>query len=57
MATFTREKIMKLVAREEKAYAAMRPRSKELFARAKNSLVGGVPMSWMRIWSGGFPVS
>ncbi len=56
MATFTREKIMKLVAREEKAYASKRPRSKELFERAKKSLVGGVPMSWMRIWSGGFPV-
>jgi glutamate-1-semialdehyde 2,1-aminomutase len=56
MVTFSKEKILKLISREEKTYVSMRPRSRELFERAKKSLVGGVPMSWMRIWSGGFPI-
>ncbi len=32
------------------------PRSRELFARARGSLVGGVPMTWMNKWVGGHPV-
>ncbi len=32
------------------------PKSEALFERARNSLVGGVPMPWMMRWAGGFPV-
>jgi glutamate-1-semialdehyde 2,1-aminomutase len=32
------------------------PKSKELFERARHSLLGGVPMPWMMRWAGGFPV-
>ena len=32
------------------------PRSRELAATARGSLLGGVPMHWMARWPGGFPV-
>jgi glutamate-1-semialdehyde 2,1-aminomutase len=32
------------------------PRSRELAAAARGSLLGGVPMHWMVRWPGGFPV-
>jgi glutamate-1-semialdehyde 2,1-aminomutase len=32
------------------------PRSRELAATARGSLLGGVPMHWMVRWPGGFPV-
>jgi glutamate-1-semialdehyde 2,1-aminomutase len=32
------------------------PRSYQLTQRAKESLLGGVPMHWMVRWAGGFPV-
>lgn len=44
-----------LMAREEHAFAAAHPRSAELFARARGSLLGGVPMNWMSKWPGAFP--
>lgn len=56
MAEITLEKVKGLLAREEERYARERPRSKELYERAQRSCAGGVPMSWMRIWPGGFPV-
>lgn len=37
-------------------FIAGNPKSKELFDRARHSLVGGVPMPWMMRWAGGFPV-
>ncbi len=56
MAEITLEKVKGLLSREEKRYGEERPRSKELYERARRSYAGGVPMSWMRIWPGGFPV-
>jgi glutamate-1-semialdehyde 2,1-aminomutase len=56
MATPTLERVRSLLAHETERFVAERPRSKALFEQAGKSLVGGVPMSWMRIWSGGFPV-
>ena len=52
----TLEKVKSILAREEKRYAEERPKSKALFEKAKRCYPGGVPMSWMRIWPGGFPV-
>ena len=37
-------------------FAGDHPRSRELFERARGSLIGGVPMPWMMRWAGGHPV-
>src|SRR3954464_15667372 len=37
--------------------ATEHPRSRELFERARGSLVSGVPMTWMAKWGGAPPVS
>ncbi len=37
-------------------FAREHPRSRELFERARGSLVSGVPMTWMAKWVGGHPV-
>ena len=41
---------------ELERFAREHPRSRELFERARASLVGGVPMTWMAKWVGGHPV-
>lgn len=56
MAKIRVERVKEILAREEERYLREHPRSKALFEEAKKNLVGGVPMSWMRIWVGGFPV-
>ena len=43
-------------AAERERFAREHPRSRELFERARGSLVGGVPMTWMTKWAGGHPV-
>jgi glutamate-1-semialdehyde 2,1-aminomutase len=43
-------------AAERERFAREHPRSRELFERARGSLVGGVPMTWMAKWAGGHPV-
>jgi glutamate-1-semialdehyde 2,1-aminomutase len=52
----TRARIAELRAREEATFAAAHPRSRELFDRARQHLLGGVPMNWMRRWPGAFPL-
>ncbi len=44
-----------LTERELGRFAAEHPVSADLFARARHSLLGGVPMPWMMHWAGGFP--
>src|SRR6478752_10140382 len=44
------------LAAEVERFEAEHPRSRELYERALGSLVGGVPMPWMMLWAGGFPV-
>ncbi|HPW68535.1 MAG: transaminase [Desulfomonilia bacterium] len=56
MAAITLEKVNGLLAQEVERFVGERPKSRRLFEQAKKNLVGGVPMSWMRIWTGGFPV-
>jgi glutamate-1-semialdehyde 2,1-aminomutase len=51
-----RSRLEGLLARELERFAESNPRSLELFERAKGSLLGGVPMSWMAKWAGGFPL-
>jgi glutamate-1-semialdehyde 2,1-aminomutase len=56
MTTINREKLKKLHGREAKRFIAEHPRSAELYKRAQQSLLGGVPMNWMKKWAGEFPV-
>jgi glutamate-1-semialdehyde 2,1-aminomutase len=51
-----RQRLAALNAREFEAFAAARPRSRALAERARASLLGGVPMTWMMRWAGPFPV-
>jgi glutamate-1-semialdehyde 2,1-aminomutase len=46
----------RLLERELQSFADTHPRSRELSARARSSLLAGVPMQWMLRWAGGFPV-
>jgi glutamate-1-semialdehyde 2,1-aminomutase len=56
MAIVNREKLQKLQEREAKRFVAGHPRSAALYERAQGSLLGGVPMNWMKKWVGDFPV-
>src|SRR5260221_5602892 len=51
-----RARLREAMAREERRFADAHPRSREMFERAKKSLLGGVPMNWMVRWAGAFPV-
>ena len=46
----------RLLEDERQRFAAEHPRCREAFERGRASLFGGVPMSWMLKWPGGFPV-
>src|SRR5258705_606250 len=56
MTTIDRDKLKKLQEREARRFVAEHPRSAELYKRAQQSLLGGVPMNWMKKWAGEFPV-
>jgi glutamate-1-semialdehyde 2,1-aminomutase len=51
-----RDKLKNILKQEETRFADTHPTSRELFERASKSLLGGVPMSWMRRWAGNYPV-
>ena len=51
-----RERLAALLVEEEHRFRETHPRSLALFARARRSLLGGVPMHWMVRWAGGFPL-
>jgi glutamate-1-semialdehyde 2,1-aminomutase len=55
-ADLDRERIAAVHRAERERFAAAHARSRELFERARGSLVGGVPMTWMAKWVGGHPV-
>jgi glutamate-1-semialdehyde 2,1-aminomutase len=55
MATLDRSRLASLLAAEQATYTDRHPRSRDLFAAADN-LFGRVPMTWMNMWSGGFPL-
>src|ERR1700719_1424666 len=50
-----RDRLKPLMHSEQEKAPAARTRSNSLFARAGNSLLGGVPMNWMAKWAGAFP--
>jgi glutamate-1-semialdehyde 2,1-aminomutase len=45
-----------LIARERELFEDTHRRSRELHEAARSSLLAGVPMSWMTMWPGGFPL-
>jgi len=45
-----------LIARERELFEETHPRSKQLHKEARASLLAGVPMSWMAMWGGGYPI-
>src|SRR6201984_1821742 len=56
MTQINRRKLKELSQREEQKFIAEHPRSAQMYAGARKSLLGGVPMNWMRTWAGAFPV-
>ncbi len=51
-----RGRLSALTGWERSAYVANFPRSRAAFAAAGGHLIGGVPMTWMRMWPCGFSV-
>lgn len=53
--TIDRQKLKTLLQEEIDLYAKQHPRSKEMYQKARDHLVGGLPMPWMARW-GAFPL-
>lgn len=51
-----RARLVQLRAIEDERFLKIHPKSGELFEKAKLSMPGGVPMSWMSKWPGAYPV-
>jgi len=51
-----RDRLRQLLARERAAYADAHQRSAHAYASAQPHLLGGVPMTWMNMAAGGFPL-
>jgi len=56
VSTMQREQLATLIDRERDRYEQGHPRSRELHEQARGSLLAGVPMAWMAMWAGGFPI-
>ncbi len=56
MTVIDRGRLAEATRNELDRFIESNPKSEALFERARNSLVGGVPMPWMMRWAGGFPV-
>ena len=56
MAYTNRTKLAALFATEVERFVASHPGSQAKHKNALGSMMGGVPMSWMSKWPGGFPV-
>src|SRR5215471_14168425 len=56
MMTIDRNRLKQLSDREEQRFKVQHPKSAAMFRAAQDSLLGGVPMSWMKKWAGAFPI-
>jgi glutamate-1-semialdehyde 2,1-aminomutase len=56
LVTVDRYRLTELIKRERIRYRAHFAASWDAFHEAGGHLLGGVPMTWMRMWSGGFPL-
>ena len=55
-AIIDRDRLAALIDRERSSYQANFTGSRDAFSAGGHHLLGGVPMTWMRMWSGGFPL-
>ncbi|HUC58082.1 MAG TPA: transaminase [Streptosporangiaceae bacterium] len=55
-AVIDRDRLAGLIERERASYESAHPASMRAFEQAGEHLLGGVPMTWMRMWPGGFPL-
>lgn len=55
-ASINRARLHAALESERARFDQAHPRSKALFADARRSLLGGVPMNWMVRWAGDFPL-
>ena len=55
-AVVDRPRLARLIGRERATYAERHPASRHAFAAAGANLLGGVPMTWMRMWPRRVPV-
>lgn len=51
-----RSRLAPLIAAEESRFAEANPTSRRLHAEALGHVWGGVPMHWMRLWAGPYPL-
>ena len=56
MAAIDRDHLTKLRKVEDERFLSLHPKSGEFFAKARQSMPAGVPMSWMSKWPGAYPV-
>ncbi len=56
MANIDRTKLARALEKELEVFNKKHPRSYEMYIRAQNSLLAGVPMNWMVRWAGGYPI-
>jgi glutamate-1-semialdehyde 2,1-aminomutase len=54
--TIDREKLDRLLEKEQQQFVQSHPKSERLFQQAQKSLLAGVPMNWMVKWAGKIPV-
>lgn len=54
--SINRARLEALSAEEHRRFRETHPRSRAHFEDARRVLLGGVPMSWMNKWAGGFPI-
>jgi glutamate-1-semialdehyde 2,1-aminomutase len=54
--TVDRDRLARLMTAERESFARAHPRSAQLHAQAKESLLDGVPMNWMNEWASPFPL-
>ena len=52
----TYPRLPELLERERSTYRERHPKSAEMHAASRH-LLGGVPMTWMSMWAGGFPLT
>jgi glutamate-1-semialdehyde 2,1-aminomutase len=54
--TVDRDRLAALLSAERRTFLDRHPRSAALHARARRSLLDGVPMNWMIKWAGDVPL-
>jgi glutamate-1-semialdehyde 2,1-aminomutase len=55
-AAIDRHHLLELIKRERSLYRVNFPASWEAFCAGQQNLLGGVPMTWMRMWPGDYPL-